>query len=291
MAAKRPTKDETRLKAEAMRQAQKRREERTRNIIIGVVSALLVLTIAAVAWVIMTREPEPAADPKPTAVASANADASESPENGESTETAQPGESAEARSFVLSADGVGQEKPGVPTLEEYYDYSCHACADVSALLGQGLEAEVENGTINMKLIPVNVVDMAFHPIATDAVSKVYNNQPDKFVEFHQALLTFFKGEFDNAKGDVVQDTDASVEQVKKIAEDVGISEDVIATFDPAGANTLLEANTNAWKARQVEGREGLGTPEFVSNNKKIKLSGQSVEEYVKNLVEGVKSAQ
>lgn len=290
MAAKRPTKDETRLKAEAMRQAQKRREERMRNIIIGIVSVLIVLVIAAVAWVLMTREPGANSDPSaPTTTASA--EASESTQTDESTQPTDPPVSGEETSFVISADGVGQEKEGVPTLEEYYDYSCHACADVSAILGQELEAQVENGTINMKLIPVNVVDMAFHPVATDAVTKVYKNQPDKFVEFHQALLKFFKGEFDNAKGDIVQDTDASVEQVKKIAEDVGISEDVIATFGPAGADALLKANTSAWQSRQVEGREGLGTPEFVSNDKKIKLSGQSVEEYVKNLVEGVKNAQ
>lgn len=290
MAAKRPTKDETRLKAEAMRQAQKRREDRMRNIIIGIVSALIVLVIAAVAWVLMTREPGTNTDPAPP-TATASAEASESTQTDESTQPTEAPDSGEVASFVISADGVGQEKEGVPTLEEYYDYSCHACADVSAILGQELEAQVENGTINMKLIPVNVVDMAFHPVATDAASKVYNSQPDKFVEFHQALLKFFKGEFDNAKGDVVQDTEASAEQVKKIAEEIGISDDIIATFDPAGADALLKANTSAWQSRQVEGREGLGTPEFVSNDKKIKLSGQSVDEYVKNLVEGAKSAQ
>lgn len=290
MAAKRPTKDETRLKAEAMRQAQKQREDRMRNIIIGIVSALIVLVIAAVAWVLMTREPGTNTDPAPP-TATASAEASESTQTDESTQPTEAPDSGEVASFVISADGVGQEKEGVPTLEEYYDYSCHACADVSAILGQELEAQVENGTINMKLIPVNVVDMAFHPVATDAASKVYNSQPDKFVEFHQALLKFFKGEFDNAKGDVVQDTEASAEQVKKIAEEIGISDDIIATFDPAGADALLKANTSAWQSRQVEGREGLGTPEFVSNDKKIKLSGQSVDEYVKNLVEGAKSAQ
>lgn len=280
MAANRPSHDETRMKAEALRQAQQQRDKRVRNVIIVVVVVLLALVAIGVAAVIYYNKADSSpADPQPT-----------------TTESAAPSQagseiSADELTFIVSADGVGTEKEGVPTIEEFYDYSCHACADVSNIIGPSLVKAVKEGKINVKLMPVDVVNMEWHPVATQAAAIVYRDSPEYFVEYHQELMTFFKGQFDTGNGKVVQDATASAEKVKEIASRIKVPDEVIAKFDPEGAKAALQSNTDMWMNLTVEGREGLGTPEFISNGKKLKITGENVGEYVGGLIRQARDAQ
>ena len=104
--------------------------------------------------------------------------------------------------------------------------------------------------------------------ATGASLVVAQKAPDKWVEFHHALLAYFRTQFQAGNGTVVQNLDASWKQVKQIATEVGVPADVIATFPVNAVEPYLEASSNAWKNASVDGREPnkLGTPELVKDH-------------------------
>lgn len=256
--AKQQGKDATRLKAEALKKQQASKEKRTRAIIFAVVGVLLAFTLIAVIWVI-----------------------SNSDKGGGASG------SDEVRPMYVSSEGVGKTNDGVKTVQEYFDYSCHACADIDTLLGKDLTDSAQKGEFNLELIPVNVVEMPWHPVATTAAYAVYDNEPDKFVQFHHALTQFFSSSFNAGDGSIIQDQDKSLAQVKTIASEIGISDDTIKKFEDVDTSQLA-TNTEAWKNAKVEGREGLGTPEFVLDGKKLTLSGNTLEEARDNLLKEIK---
>ena len=252
--------DNTRAKAEAMRQEMQRRESRIRMIIIGVVATLLVFTVATVAWVIV--------DAKKDSVRN----------------TVATVEAGTTQTFQIGADGVGTQREGVPTIQEFFSYSCHACADIDAALHDDLLARVNAGEINLELTPVAVVDMKWMPVATDAAVVVYREAPEHFLDFHHAMLTYFKTQFDAQDPTVIQDTANSEKQVRQIAAEVGVPDAVIAQFTTANGDVVASANRDAWAALTVEGRETLGTPEFIANGKKLAIEGSDPAEAVASLV-------
>ena len=141
-----------RAKSQELREAQKRKENRTRYIIYTVVGLLVLATISAVVWVVLSQgkdKPQPGASVVPTDVTS----------------------------FVVSADGVGKVKEGSVEVTEYFDYSCHACADVDVLMKDKMQEGIDAGKISVRYVPVDVVNMAWHPAAARAVKTVYEDDP------------------------------------------------------------------------------------------------------------------
>ena len=167
--------------------------------------------------------------------------------------------------IVVNGNGVSAEPdPNLPTLTEYFDYSCHACADVDAALGEDLTTWASEGHYNLELQPVITVNMNYLKPATGASLVVAQKAPDKWIEFHHALLAYFRTQFQAGNGTVVQNLDPSWKQVKQIATEVGVPSDVVATFPVNAVESYLEASSNAWKDAQYSGRSptSLGTPEF-----------------------------
>lgn len=250
----------TREKAEALRAAQAKADAKTRNILIAVVAALVSITVLASVWVVWSAKSEMNANVAPS---------------GEVTE------------FVVSADGVGKEKSGVPTLVEYFDYSCHACADVEGYIGKQVTDAAAAGKYNVKFVPVTVVGMPWNSVAAHAAYLTYKESPENFVTFHHELLAFFKTQFDSKNVSVIQNEDASLAKIKEIATQVGVPAATVEKFQKNGAADMLTTNHQAWKAATPEGRTGLGTPEFQVNNKVVELNGQSVEELYQNLEKSI----
>lgn len=263
MAKKATSKDTTRLKAQEMRQAQANKEKKTRAIIFAVVGALVAVTIIAVIWVV-TR----------------SGDSQGSGIEGSGAGTATP--------MVVSAKGAGVEDSSLPTLQEYFDYSCHACADMEVGVGPGIWDAVNNGEINLELIPVNVVKMPWQYPAVHAAYLIYENEPEKFEDFHHETHTFFQSQFNAGDASIIQDEAKSLEKIKEIATSVGVSDDLVAQITADGANSVIENNTQAWSSADIEGREGLGTPEYVTNGKHINFSGNSMEEVADSILNQVK---
>ena len=88
-------------------------------------------------------------------------------------------------------------------------------------------------------------------------------------KFHNALLAYFNEAYNSGNGSVVQDLSKSAKQVKTIASQVGIPEDVVNSFPENGVDDYLTKTAQAWANANYEGRSpnSLGTPEFVINDK------------------------
>ena len=195
---------------------------------------------------------------------------------------------ADGRPIVVNGNGVSAEPdPNLPTLTEYFDYSCHACADVDAALGEDLTTWASEGHYNLELQPVITVNMNYLKPATGASLVVAQKAPDKWIEFHHALLAYFRTQFQAGNGTVVQNLDPSWKQVKQIATEVGVPSDVVATFPVNAVDSYLEASSNAWKDAQYSGRQPnqLGTPEFVKDHSSVVTLGKTVESTRESLKE------
>lgn len=247
---KKPDVDPVRAKAAQMRLAQERADRRTRIIVISVVAAIILAVVGAVGGVIWKQQSQ--------INAARNVDASEV-----------LGVFADGRPIVVNGNGVSsQADPNLPTLTEYFDYSCHACADLDAYIGNDLTTWASQGHYNLELQPVITVDMEYLKPATGASLVVAQKAPDKWIEFHHALMAYFRSQFNAQSGAVINNLDSSWKQVKQIATEVGVPSDVIATFPVNAVDSYLQASSTAWKEASVDGRDPnkLGTPELVKDH-------------------------
>lgn len=248
---KKPTTvDPVRAKAAKMRLAQERADRRTRIIVISSVAAIVLAVVGAVGGVIWKQQAD--------INAARNVDASTI-----------LGVFADGRPIVVSGNGVSaQADPNLPTLTEYFDYSCHACADLDAYIGNDLTTWASQGHYNLELQPVITVDMEYLKPATGASLVVAQKAPDKWIEFHHALMAYFRSQFNAQSGAVINNLDSSWKQVKQIATEVGVPSDVIATFPVNAVDSYLQASSTAWKEASVDGRDPnkLGTPELVKDH-------------------------
>lgn len=253
-----PALDPVRAKAAQMRQAQERADRRVRIIVIACVAAIVLAVVGAVGAVIWNQQAQ--------INAARNVDPSKV-----------LGSYADGRPIILNGNGiVAEADPNLPTLTEYFDYSCHACADLDVAMGQDLTTWASQGHYNLEIQPVITVNMDYLKPAAGASLVVAQKAPDKWVEFHHALLAYFRTQFQASNGKVVQNLDASWKQVKEIAAEVGVPASVINTFPVNAVESYLETSTNAWRDAGYSGREsGLGTPELVKNRSTvIPLGGQ-----------------
>lgn len=244
------TVDPVRAKAAKMRLAQERADRRTRIIVISSVAAIVLAVVGAVGGVIWKQQAD--------INAARNVDASTI-----------LGVFADGRPIVVNGNGVSaQADPNLPTLTEYFDYSCHACADLDAYIGNDLTTWASQGHYNLELQPVITVDMEYLKPATGASLVVAQKAPDKWIEFHHALMAYFRSQFNAQSGAVINNLDSSWKQVKQIATEVGVPSDVIATFPVNAVDSYLQASSTAWKEASVDGREPnkLGTPELVKDH-------------------------
>ena len=244
------TVDPVRAKAAKMRLAQERADRRTRIIVISSVAAIVLAVVGAVGGVIWKQQAD--------INAARNVDASTI-----------LGVFADGRPIVVNGNGVSaQADPNLPTLTEYFDYSCHACADLDAYIGNDLTTWASQGHYNLELQPVITVDMEYLKPATGASLVVAQKAPDKWIEFHHALMAYFRSQFNAQSGAVINNLDSSWKQVKQIATEVGVPSDVIATFPVNAVDSYLQASSTAWKEASADGRDPnkLGTPELVKDH-------------------------
>ena len=241
---------EVREKAQQLREQQARADRRTRNIIIGLVALILVVIIGAIAAVIIQSNHKKAQDSQAA--------------------TAAIGTYGDGAPIVVSHLGIGKVDESLPTLTEYFDYSCHVCAAYDVAFGEQATQDALDGKFNIKYQPVNTVKAPYQYAATTA-SLIAAQKVDAqtWGKFHNALLAYFNEAYNSGNGSVVQDLSKSAKQVKTIASQVGIPEDVVNSFPENGVDDYLTKTTQAWANATYEGRSpnSLGTPEFVINDK------------------------
>ena len=241
---------EVREKAQQLREQQARADRLTRNIIIGLVALILVVIIGAIAAVIIQSNHKKAQDSQAA--------------------TAAIGTYGDGAPIVVSHLGIGKVDESLPTLTEYFDYSCHVCAAYDVAFGEQATQDALDGKFNIKYQPVNTVKAPYQYAATTA-SLIAAQKVDAqtWGKFHNALLAYFNEAYNSGNGSVVQDLSKSAKQVKTIASQVGIPEDVVNSFPENGVDEYLTKTTQAWANATYEGRSpnSLGTPEFVINDK------------------------
>lgn len=241
---------EVREKAQQLREQQARADRRTRNIIIGLVALILVVIIGAIAAVIIQSNHKKVQDSQAA--------------------TAAIGAFEDGAPIVVSHLGIGKVDESLPTLTEYFDYSCHVCAAYDVAFGEQATQDALDGKFNIKYQPVNTVKAPYQYAATTA-SLIAAQKVDAqtWGKFHNALLAYFNEAYTSGNGSVVQDLSKSAKQVKTIASQVGIPEDVVNSFPENGVDEYLTKTTQAWANANYEGRSpnSLGTPEFVINDK------------------------
>lgn len=270
MAGKKGDALSVREKAQQMRLEQDKADKRTRTIIITLVAVVVVAVIAAVGVVIWQQVA------KQKAVASADP-------------AVVLGDYASGAPIVTSHLGVGQKDESLPTLTEYFDYSCHACADIDVLVGAELSQDVADGKYNIEYQPVTTVDMGYMHPATTASLVVAQKDPEHWVAFHHSLMTYFSMQYNTGQGQVIQNQEASWKQVKSLAKEVGVPDEVIDSIPQNVTTDYLEASTAAWKTAPVENRgDKLGTPEFVKDHStRIDLSQADAQTLASIIREGI----
>lgn len=259
MAKKSQSKDATRLKAQQMREAQEKSDQRTRNIIIALVSVLIIAIVVVIVVVVVNRPtPEKAAQGLP-----------------EQFQDGQP--------IIVSSEGVGVANPDAGDLTLYFDYTCGACAQLEMALRPDLIDSAVAGDYNLELQPVITAGAPYNVAATAGALVVAAEAPDLFIEFHDALVEYFYDAASAEDSSVYSNLDASAEKVAEIAREIGVSEDLIAQFDTDAAAGYLAGTTNTWVEADIQGRTQVATPEFVVDNQSLTLTGASAEEVIAEL--------
>lgn len=261
--------DPVRAKAKAMREAQKKADQRSRNIVVSTVVVIIVAIIAALVIVVVSQK---------------NGSGDNTTQS-ESSQSSAVNTVSDGAPIIISPKGVGVKDASLPDLTLYYSYTCHWCTYLETAVGQKLVDEADAGKYNLLLQPVSTATMPWQAPATAAALAVAADEPDKFVAFHQALMEYFNKEYTAQDGTVINDANASIKEVKEIAKQVGIKQSLIDQF-PTQADAYLEASNNEWTEADVKGRakDSLGTPEVVYKGEKVKWTQGTDEEIYDSIV-------
>jgi protein-disulfide isomerase len=224
----RPTKavrrEEARLKAAQMRKEQERKAKRNRILAIsGLVVA--VLALVAVAFTIVNQNKANQAansdvvygGDTPNVVAPALADVTA------------PAPANDKGGIPVSGDGgddVGVVGDGDVTLTVYFDFMCPICGQFEEINGDDIATLLADGGTTVEYHPISFLDSKsagtnYSTRAANAAAIVADKAPAQFAKFVTAM---YKDQ--PAEGSAGR-TDA---EIKKIATDLGVPEEVAATF-------------------------------------------------------------
>lgn len=258
-------------KAKALREAQRKADVRTRTVIISVVAVVVIAIIVAITLVVMSQDKK-------------NSEETSSV----SGSVAIPEAFAQGEPIIVSDLGVGTRNDELPDLEIYFSYTCHWCTYLETNVGEMLAADAEAGKYNLVLQPVASVDMSWRGPATNAALWVAAEDPDNFLKFHMALMTYFMDAYNDSNADVIQNSAASISTVAELAAANGVSEEVIAKFG-GDATTYLDSATAAWESVEIEGRDSssFGTPEIVYSGTMVNWGKGTPEEIYSQIISGM----
>lgn len=189
-------------------------------------------------------------------------------------------EAVEAAQGILVSDkGVYKAKAGVPTVEMWYSYACPACLNVEKQNGKDILKLAKDGKANLLLHTVVTHAIPWTVIAGEAAMQVGAQQPDKLLDFHEKLMAvawetmFAKGEEqgwkDQGQNTIMADAGQSLAKIKEIAKQLGIKDEVIATFAADTESKRLIGWQQQWADAAGKQTKQVGTPMFASNGKLV----------------------
>lgn len=232
--------DAAREQARRLREAQAKREKRTRNlIIIGLVA--LIAVVAVVVTIIVQQGNE-----------KANTSAIESVENIPANTSVDDG------GISLGADLVaGTSTPDVPVLDVYLDFTCVYCAQFEEINAADIDEFVAAGDATVVYHPVSILDRTgdlsgFSGRAAQAAAVVADQAPEAYNDFQAALFTLYRDASATEGSTAGEPTD---EDIAAAATEAGVPDGVVATMADGVFKDWVAATTEQF------GRDGFtGTP-------------------------------
>lgn len=224
-----------RKEAEKIAAKQSAADNRTRNILIAAIGVVVIL-LGFVAWMLV-KESQKTLLSEFEGVAPAAGDL-----NG-------------GISFGGPNAVAGETNPGATDLAVYADYLCSFCGLFEQANGPDIRAMVESGDATLIYHPVNLLDRTgetgYSTITANAFVEVVENAPELALDFSDALFAN-----QPAEGSQLP----TLDDIKALAESVGVSADVTAKFD---AGTYIDWVNVAWNQAR---RDGVtGTPSVAVN--------------------------
>jgi protein-disulfide isomerase len=175
--------------------------------------------------------------------------------------------------ILISQGGVagGTENADVPTVGIYFDYMCPICGQFEDVNVDALQGFVEDGTANVVLYPVSILDRvsqgtAFSTRAASAMAWVADRAPAQALAFHKIM--FANEPEENTAGH----TDAEIADLARQAGVPDATADGIAsgeartTFGQWVYSATNAATDNATLANPDSG--GFGTPTITLNGER-----------------------
>lgn len=269
---------------EQQRQAQAAKDRRRRLIIIIVIVAVVALTGAMIAGITAGKK---GGNDDSTQANNGGKNVSKSMKDAKGLKT--PGDMPNA--IVVGKDGIGGSIKGVPTINSYFSYGCPGCIRQDHFAGSELFKAATEGKLNLVLYPVSTHGLAWTYTAGDAALKVADNDPDKFIEFHEKLMGFandvmYKDEQSiqaQGNGTLLADEQQTLDKVKEIGKQVGLSDKTVDSFQPASAvQSTVDGWTNEWvNLVQPIAGDQVGTPMIIRNADEVTSFGEAAKKYLK----------
>lgn len=263
----RPTKAErreaARVKAQALREEQERRERRakiTRRVLIG---AGAVVAVGGATGLVVASQMKKSDLPTGT-IAEGKANTPGVPEIVLSDGAWTYGKD----SGLLGGQGVaiGSVTEGAAVLDVFFDYSCPHCAEFDSLHTDEITKLLDNGEATLVLHPCKILGQDWTDLAMNAMGLVIDKDPDNALAFHNAVFEEYLS--------IAQKQDASrltVETLVSVGEKAGVSGEVTAQFK----DTITSRAYDAWTKLGTETFQNLGfkgTPTILVRGEQIDLT-------------------
>lgn len=244
----RPTKAErreaARAKAQALREEQARKAHRaalTRRALIGVGAVVVVGGVAGTVWYSKSAEEAKKNSKLPSAV-------------------------RDDGSWTYGSDlAVGSSTVDAPVLDVYFDYSCHFCANFEMAHSEEMRTLTADGRITLALHPVQALDQDWTNMAYNAMGAVLDNEPDKALDYHNALLSHFGTAFSQQDAGLLTE-----DAIDDVASQTGLSSDTRSAIKKAvkssGYQKWIDTSTQAFRDGGFQ-----GTPAIAYNGQQVNL--------------------
>lgn len=234
MSKKKNQRESARQAAEKFAAQNSAKDNRTRNILIGVIG-VVILALVGVGFMLVK----------------------------ESQKTLLSVFEGEAPAVATESGGIpfggspvtaGKTNEGAPEVAVYLDFACPACGDFELINAEDLRTMVEDGEATLVYHPVNILDRTpdatgYSTRAANAMVEVAENAPDRVFDFVAIL-------FENQPGGEGY-TD---EQIGEFAAAAGVPDEVIAKFSDGRYMDWVQ------QAREQASRDGMtGTPSLRVN--------------------------
>ncbi|MCF2706988.1 thioredoxin domain-containing protein [Arcanobacterium haemolyticum] len=245
--------------ARKLHEEEKRRAKRNRLLVIIASIVVVALVVAAVAVIVNSKDD-----------AANSAGSSDAPQYTAFT----VGDNALPSALPTNVDSMGgisvgsslvagSVNEGKPVVRVYFDYLCTHCNDLEAQYGETLSQMAKDGKITLVYQPVEIIGQKFSTIGAAADFFLAEHAPEQYVDFHNKVFADLSNPVFKKQADL-----PTLDDLLKVAKEVGVSDDVVAdlktTLENGSLDSLVEQATTQFT------NNGLtGTPSVIINDQKL----------------------